>query len=126
QVGAQAEILIGDVRVEAEEFQEAVHAYARAEGKVKELGGEVLDQARDKLKKANIMLEQSKKKQYYKTLGVPRNADLTQIKKAYRELAKIHHPDKVQGDEEKIKSEKVFQEVAEAYEVLGDDELRAK
>ena len=45
---------------------------------------------------------------------------------AYRELAKIHHPDKVQGEEEKIKSEKVFQEVAEAYEVLGDEELRAK
>lgn len=47
-------------------------------------------------------------------------------RQAYRELAKIHHPDKVQGDEEKIKSEKIFQEVAEAYEVLGDDELRAK
>lgn len=45
---------------------------------------------------------------------------------AYRELAKVHHPDKVQGDEEKIKSEKIFQEVAEAYEVLGDEELRAK
>lgn len=45
---------------------------------------------------------------------------------AYRELAKIHHPDKVQGDEEKLKSEKVFQEVAEAYEVLGDEELRTK
>lgn len=126
EVGAQAEIMIGDIRVEAEEFQEAVHAYARAEGKVKELGGEFLDQAREKHKKANILLEQSKKKQYYKTLGVPRNAELTQIKKAYRELAKIHHPDKVQGEEEKIKSEKVFQEVAEAYEVLGDEELRAK
>lgn len=45
---------------------------------------------------------------------------------AYRDLAKIHHPDKVQGEEEKLKSEKIFQEVAEAYEVLGDDELRAK
>lgn len=66
QVGAQAEIMIGDIRVEAEEFQEAVHAYARAEGKVKELGGEFLDQAREKHKKANILLEQSKKKQYYK------------------------------------------------------------
>lgn len=66
KVGAQAEIMIGDIRVEAEEFQEAVHAYGRAEGKVKEIGGEFLDQAREKLKKANILLEQSKKKQYYK------------------------------------------------------------
>ena len=70
-MGAQAEIMIGDVRVEAEEFQEAVHAYTRAEGKVKELGGEVLDQAREKLKKANILLEQSKKKQYYKVRNKP-------------------------------------------------------
>ncbi|CAM9242498.1 unnamed protein product [Ectocarpus sp. 8 AP-2014] len=126
EVGAQAEIVMGDVHQEAEEFQEAVNAYARAETKVKEIGMEVLDQARAKLKQANILLEQSKKKQYYKVLGVPRNADLAQIKKAYRDLAKIHHPDKVQGDEEKLKSEKIFQEVAEAYEVLGDEELRGK
>ncbi|CAN0348414.1 unnamed protein product [Ectocarpus sp. 12 AP-2014] len=117
---------MGDVHQEAEEFQEAVNAYARAETKVKEIGMEVLDQARAKLKQANILLEQSKKKQYYKILGVPRNADLAQIKKAYRDLAKIHHPDKVQGEEEKLKSEKIFQEVAEAYEVLGDEELRGK
>lgn len=45
---------------------------------------------------------------------------------AYRELAKIHHPDKVQGDEEKIKAEKAFQDIAEAYEVLSDEELRGK
>ncbi|CAN0077618.1 unnamed protein product [Ectocarpus sp. 6 AP-2014] len=126
EVGAQAEIVMGDVHQEAEEFQEAVNAYARAETKVKEIGMEVLDQARAKLKQANILLEQSKKKQYYKVLGVPRNADLAQIKKAYRDLAKIHHPDKVQGEEEKLKSEKIFQEVAEAYEVLGDEELRGK
>eukprot|EP00903_Cladosiphon_okamuranus_P006463 g6323.t1 len=126
EVGAQAEMIFGDVYTEAEEFQEAVNAYSRAEAKVKEIGMEILDQARAKLKQANILLEQSKKKQYYKILGVPRNADLATIKKAYRELAKIHHPDKVQGEEEKLKSEKIFQEVAEAYEVLGDDELRAK
>ncbi|CAM9913177.1 unnamed protein product, partial [Pylaiella littoralis] len=126
EIGAQAEILIGDVHTEAEEFQEAVNAYARAETKMKEIGTEVLDQARSKLKQANVLLEQSKKKQYYKILGVPRNAELAQIKKAYRELAKVHHPDKVQGEEEKLKSEKIFQEVAEAYEVLADEELRAK
>lgn len=66
QVGAQAEITAGDVHLEAEEYQEAVHAYTRAEGKVSGIGGEVLDQARQKLKKANILLEQSKKKEYYK------------------------------------------------------------
>lgn len=48
------------------------------------------------------------------------------IKQAYRELAKIHHPDKVQGEEEKAKHEKLFQDIAEAHEVLSDEELRAK
>lgn len=70
-MGAQAELIIGDVFIEKEEYQEAVHAYSRAEGKVKELGGEFLDQAREKLKKANILLEQSKKKQYYKVRNKP-------------------------------------------------------
>lgn len=66
KIGAQAEIVIGDVHTEAEEFQEAVNAYARAETKMKEIGTDVLDQARSKLKQANVLLEQSKKKQYYK------------------------------------------------------------
>lgn len=57
---------MGDVHTEAEEFQEAVNAYARAENIVKEIGMEVLDKARSKLKQANVLLEQSKKKQYYK------------------------------------------------------------
>lgn len=70
KVGAQAEIVFGDVHTEAEEFQEAVNAYSRAEAKVKEIGMEILDQAKAKLKQASILLEQSKKKQYYKVCGV--------------------------------------------------------
>lgn len=54
------------MHTEVEEFQEAVNAYSRAEAKVKEIGMEILDQAKAKLKEANILLEQSKKKQYYK------------------------------------------------------------
>lgn len=67
-------------------------------------------------------------KQLTRTRPSPRNLSVPSRDacQAYRELAKIHHPDKVQGEEEKLKSEKIFQEVAEAYEVLGDDELRAK
>lgn len=61
-------------------------------------------------------------------LSCPSLVVLTAVftRQAYRELAKIHHPDKVQGEEEKLKSEKVFQDIAEAYEVLSDDELRGK
>jgi curved DNA-binding protein len=54
---------------------------------------------------------------YYKTLGVPRSADATEIKKAFRKLARTHHPD-AGGDEAK------FKEINEAYEVLSDEKKR--
>jgi DnaJ family protein B protein 11 len=58
---------------------------------------------------------------FYKILGVPKNANLNQIKKAYRKLAKELHPDKNQDDP--VSNEK-FQDLAAAYEVLSDPEKR--
>jgi len=60
-------------------------------------------------------------KDYYKILGVERNATLDQIKKAYRTLAMKYHPDKNQGDKS---SEEKFKEIAEAYTVLSDPQKR--
>ncbi|HXE49504.1 MAG TPA: DnaJ C-terminal domain-containing protein, partial [Ramlibacter sp.] len=62
-----------------------------------------------------------KYKDYYATLGVPRDADTEQIKKAYRKLARQHHPDvsKTAGTEAK------FKEIGEAYATLKDPEKRA-
>lgn len=54
---------------------------------------------------------------YYKTLGVSRDASADEIKKAFRKLARTHHPD-AGGDEAK------FKEINEAYEVLSDDKKR--
>ena len=54
---------------------------------------------------------------YYKTLGVSKDADDKEIKKAFRKLAQKHHPD-AGGDEEK------FKEINEAYEVLSDPKKR--
>ncbi len=54
---------------------------------------------------------------YYKTLGVPRTATQDEIKKAFRKLARTHHPD-AGGDEAK------FKEINEAYEVLSDEKKR--
>ena len=63
------------------------------------------------------------KKDYYETLGVPRNAGDEDIKKAYRKLAMKYHPDRNQGDAAKTAEEK-FKEVKEAYEVLSDSGKR--
>jgi molecular chaperone DnaJ len=59
---------------------------------------------------------------YYQLLGVPRDADGEQIKKAYRKLALQYHPDRNDGSKE---AEERFKEVTEAYEVLRDSEKRA-
>ena len=62
---------------------------------------------------------------YYKTLGVERSATEKEIKTAYRKLARKWHPDLHSGDE-KQKAEEQFKQINEAYEVLSDQEKRAK
>jgi molecular chaperone DnaJ len=64
------------------------------------------------------------KRDYYDILGVPRNAEEEDIKKAYRKLAMKHHPDRNQGDKAKASEEK-FKEAKEAYEMLTDAQKRA-
>lgn len=62
-----------------------------------------------------------KYKDYYAVLGVERNADLEQIKKAYRKLARQHHPDVSKGADAEAK----FKDAAEAYATLKNPEKRA-
>ena len=64
------------------------------------------------------------KRDYYETLGVPKNASEEEIKKAYRKLAMKHHPDRNHGDTSKD-AEAKFKEVKEAYEMLSDGQKRA-
>jgi len=61
------------------------------------------------------------KRDYYQVLGVPRDAPLSDIKRAYRKLAMKFHPDRNPGDAE---AEESFKEAAEAFEVLNDDQKR--
>ena len=62
-------------------------------------------------------------KDYFKTLGVGRNAKEDEIKRAYRKLALQYHPDRNPGDK---KAEENFKEINEAYQVLSDPEKRRR
>jgi curved DNA-binding protein CbpA len=78
---------------------------------------------------SNGLSSQEKKKEetYYDVLGVdPKTCTLTDIKKGYRKLALMYHPDHRVTPEEKEESTIKFREVSEAYEVLSDESQRAE
>ncbi|KLO17381.1 hypothetical protein SCHPADRAFT_925865 [Schizopora paradoxa] len=105
----------GEAKLGSEDWEEAVRAFEKAW----EVAGRGDQDVAQRLQKAQRLLKQSRSKDYYKVLGVARDADERTIKKAYRKAAKTAHPDKG-GSEEKMAA------VNEAYEVLSDPELRAR
>ena len=64
------------------------------------------------------------KRDYYEILGVSRTASKDDVKKAYKTMAMKHHPD--MNKENPKQAEEKFKELSEAYEVLADDEKRAR
>jgi molecular chaperone DnaJ len=64
------------------------------------------------------------KKDYYEILGIPKDATVAQIKKAYRSMALKHHPDRV-AEDKKVEATEKFKEISEAYGVLSDTNKRA-
>ncbi|KAJ7775622.1 hypothetical protein DFH07DRAFT_901602 [Mycena maculata] len=106
---------MGEAAVVREEWEEGVRFLERAF----EATGRGDRDFQARLQKAQRLLKQSKAKDYYKVLGVARDADERTIKKAYRNGAKTAHPDKG-GSEAKMAA------LNEAYEVLSDPELRAR
>ena len=109
--------------MDQEKFEEAVRTFKIA----LEKDGHG-DTQKEELKKAEVALKQSKEKNYYKILGVERTASKKIIKAAYRKMALEYHPDKMRGEDESVRkgAEINFELIAEAYEVLGDEEMRAK
>jgi len=102
-----------------EDFEGAIKDYQTAQGIHTDS-----KHIKEGLHRAEKLLKQSKKRDYYKILGVPRNAEKSQINKAYRKLAKEFHPDKYTDEADKAEAEKKFIDIAAAKEVLTDDEKR--
>lgn len=66
------------------------------------------------------------KRDYYDILGVEKTVSDEELKKAYRKLARQHHPDLHSGDHQKKAAEEKFKEINEAYEILSDQEKRKR
>jgi DnaJ family protein C protein 3 len=115
---------LGEALTDGEKYQEALNVYRQAVELAPE-NSEEEKQAKQKVQEAQVTLKRSSEKNYYKILGVSRTATAKEIKSAYRKLALQWHPDKVTEDQ-KEEAEKKFQDIGEAYEVLSDEELRAK
>ncbi|KZF21938.1 DnaJ domain-containing protein [Xylona heveae TC161] len=109
-------------QLDADEFEAAINTLNHAKEHHPSAS-----QINNLLQKAQVLLRRSKQKDYYKTLGVSRDADDRTIKRAYRQLTKQFHPDKAhQNGISKEDAEKKMATINEAYEVLIDPELRAR
>lgn len=113
---------LGEAQTSAEKFDEALRTFQQAAENAPD--GELKNQAQKKVQEAQVALKQSKEKNYYKILGLQRNASKKEIKSAYRKLALKWHPDKNPDNLEE--AEKKFADIGEAYEVLSDEEMKAK
>lgn len=113
---------VANAHMEAENFEAAISSLNNA--KEHHPGAQQVNQL---LQNAQVELKRSKTKDYYKALGLARDADELQIKSAYRKMVKLHHPDKAhkQGIN-KEEAEKMMAALNEAYEVLSDPELKAR
>jgi DnaJ homolog subfamily C member 7 len=105
-----------------EKFEDAVKDYEAALKLDKSM------ETKNALKDAKLQLKKSKRKDYYKILGITKSATEDEIKKAYRKRALVHHPDRhcTATDEEKKNEEIKFKEVGEAYTVLSDPAKRQR
>ena len=80
------------------------------------------------LHEAKLELKKSKRKDYYKIMGIAKDATTEEVKKAYKKQALIWHPDKHANDDEsgKENADKMFKDIGEAYSVLSDPEKKKR
>uniref|UniRef100_A0A7R9YLX9 J domain-containing protein n=1 Tax=Diacronema lutheri TaxID=2081491 RepID=A0A7R9YLX9_DIALT len=116
-------LYMAEAHILNEQFDEATHEY-NAIREVDESSKEAREglQLIDKLKRRALQVD------HYKILGVGRSATEREIKRAYHKAAVRYHPDKyvAKNDADAAAADAKFKEIARAYEVLGDEELRRK
>ncbi|CAG5121036.1 unnamed protein product [Candidula unifasciata] len=107
---------------DTELFEEAVRDYEQIYKMAKTRENKQL------LQQAKLELKKSKRKDYYKILGVHKTATEDEIKKAYKKRALIHHPDRHSHDtiDKQKEEEKKFKELGEAYSILSDAKKKAR
>ncbi|KAK9255159.1 hypothetical protein V1507DRAFT_453469 [Lipomyces tetrasporus] len=110
------------VHLNNDEFDKAIEVLNKA----KEVSGGQNQRVNSMLNEAHVLLKRASSKDYYKVLGVNRDATDKDIKKAYRTKTKEFHPDKYRGDLKPEQVEKKMAEINEAYEVLSNPELRER
>jgi len=105
-----------------EMYEESVRDYEFLYKKLK------TKETKDSLERAKLLLTRSKRKNYYKILGISKQADTTEIKRAYKKRALEHHPDRHANvnEEERLSQEKKFKDVNEAYNCLVDPAKRQR
>ncbi|XP_056436104.1 dnaJ homolog subfamily C member 7 [Gadus chalcogrammus] len=108
--------------MDTEQYEEAVRDYEKV------YQTEKTKEHKQFLKNAQLELKKSKRKDYYRVLGVDKHASEEEIKKAYRKRALMHHPDRHSGAsiEMQKEEEKKFKEVGEAFTVLSDPKKKAR
>uniref|UniRef100_A0A8C7Y9Q7 DnaJ homolog subfamily C member 7 n=1 Tax=Oryzias sinensis TaxID=183150 RepID=A0A8C7Y9Q7_9TELE len=108
--------------MDTELYEEAVRDYEKV------YQTEKTSEHKQLLKTAQMELKKSKRKDYYKVLGVGKNATEDEIKKAYRKRALMHHPDRHSSATAEVQKEeeKKFKEVGEAFTILSDPKKKMR
>ena len=115
----KAYIRRGSSYIELEKYEDAMRDYNKAHELDKDNA-----EISQKLKEVRKLYKQSKKKDFYKILGIERNATTDDIKKAYKKLAMQWHPDRFMDEDEKKNAEEKFKEITEAHSILSDPQKR--
>lgn len=120
---AASRLYMAEAHVLAEQFDEAVDEY-----KATLEQDENSREAREGIELVNKLKRRAAQVNYYKVLNVSRSASEREIKRAYHKLAVQYHPDKYtpKDEHDAEAADKKFKEIARAYEVLSDEELRRK